>query len=118
MLNYNFDRVFKARGIDRPFSYLKKLGFTDNMAVKINRNRVVQLHVKHMEQLCLLLGCTPNDLMMWEPENGGQVPENHPLQQIRRNDEQVEITQMLNGIPLGKLTDIKKMIREQIENAE
>lgn len=118
MLNYNFDRVFKARGIDRPFRYLKKLGFTDNMAVKINRNRVVRIHVKDMELLCLSLRCTPNDFMAWEPENGEQVADNHPLYQIKRNEDQVEITKMLNSIPVDKLGDIKKLIREEVQNKD
>lgn len=118
MLNYNFDRVFKARGIDRPFSYLKKAGFSDNMAVKINRNKVVRLTLKHMELLCTLLRCTPNDFMVWEPEKGEQVSKDHPLHQIKRDEDQVAITQMLNSIPLGKLSDIKKLIQEQVQQPE
>ena len=118
MLRYNFDRVFKARGIDRPFSYLRKAGFTDNMAVNINRSKVTKLDVKFMEQLCLLLRCTPNDLMSWEPENSEQVPKDHPLYRIKRNEDQVEITKMINGIPLDKLGAIKKLIREEVQKKE
>lgn len=118
MLRYNFDRVFKARGIDRPFSYLRKAGFKDNMAVNINRSKVTKLDVKFMEQLCLLLRCTPNDLMSWEPENKEQVPENHPLYRIKRNEDQVEISKMLNSIPLDKLGAIKKLIREEVQKKE
>lgn len=118
MLKYNFDRVFKARGINRPFSYLKNAGFTVNMAVNINRSKVARLHVKHLEQLCLLLRCTPNDFMAWEPENEEQAPKNHPLYQIKRNEDQVEITKMLNSIPLDKLGAIKKLIREELQNKD
>ncbi len=118
MLKYNFDRVFKARGIDRPFSYLKNAGFTVNMAVNINQSKVARLHVKHLEQLCLLLRCTPNDFMAWEPENRDQVPEDHPLYQIKRNEDQVEITKMLNSIPLDKLGAIKKMIRDEVQKKD
>lgn len=118
MLKYSFDRVFKARGIDRPFSYLKRVGFSDNMAVNINRNKVARLHVKDMEQLCLLLHCTPNDFMVWEPENGEKVEDNHPLHKIRRNEDQVAITQMLNSVPLNKLAGIKKLIEEQVQPPE
>ena len=114
MMKYNFDRVFKARGIDRPFTYLKNAGFTDNMAVKINRNRVDKLSLIHMEQLCMMLRCTPNDFIVWESDRGGQVEESHPIFQLKRNEDQVEITQMLNGIPLGKLAEIKKLIQEQV----
>ncbi len=117
-MNYDFKRVFQARGIDRPFSFLKKVGFSDNFAVKVNQNKVVRLDLKHMEQLCLQLRCTPNDFMVWVPENGQKVDAEHPLQEIKRNDEQVEITQMLSKIPLGKLASIKKLIREQVQKPE
>lgn len=118
MMSYDFKRVIKARGIDYPFSFLKKCGFSDNFAVKVNQNKVIRLDLKHMEQLCLQLRCTPNDFMVWVPENGQKVEADHPLQEIRRNDEQVEITRMLSSIPLGKLAGIKKLIQEQVQKPE
>jgi DNA-binding Xre family transcriptional regulator len=118
MMSYNFDRVFKARGIDRPFSHLKKAGFSENFAVKVNQNKVVRMDLKDIEQLCLLLRCTPNDFMVWVPDKGIQVEADHPIQEIKRNDEQVEITKMLSSIPLGKLPGIKKLIQEQVQKPE
>lgn len=117
-MNYDFKRVFQARGIERPFSFLKKAGFSDNFAVKVNQNKVIRLDLKHMEQLCLVLRCTPNDFVVWVPDEGLQVETDHPLQEIKRNDEQVEITRMLSKIPLGKLAGIKKLIQEQVQKQE
>jgi DNA-binding Xre family transcriptional regulator len=118
MMNYNFDRVFKARGIDRPYSFLRKSGFSGNLAVKINRNKVVRLRLNHLERLCMLLRCTPNDFMIWEPDKGEQVSKDHPLNKLKRNEDQVAITQMLNSIPLDKLGNIKKLIEEQVQPPE
>ena len=68
MLYYNFDRIFRARAIDRPFSYLQKAGFSPNFASRIKNNRVSRLNLLQMERLCLLLKCTPLDFMEWKPE--------------------------------------------------
>ena len=40
MLTFNFTRIFKARGIDKPFSYLVKVGYSDNFATRIVNNRI------------------------------------------------------------------------------
>jgi DNA-binding Xre family transcriptional regulator len=115
MLKFSFNRVFNARGIKHPFTYLKKAGFKPNMAVNINRNKLTRLDLKSIEHLCLLLRCTPNDFVSWEPDSDGQAEKSHPLYKLRRTTDQVEINQMLSNIPLEKLPDIKKMIREQLD---
>jgi len=35
--------MFKARGIDKPFAFLQKAGFSDNFSSKIKNNRVSRL---------------------------------------------------------------------------
>ena len=43
MLTFNFSRIFKARGIEKPFSYLVKVGYSDNFATRIVNNRIKRL---------------------------------------------------------------------------
>jgi hypothetical protein len=40
MLKFNIGRILKARGIDRPFGYLTKEGFSKSFASRIRDNRV------------------------------------------------------------------------------
>ena len=115
MLNFNFSRVFKARGIDRPFSYLVKLGYSDNFATRITHSRIDKLNLREIEKLCNLLQCTPNDFIEWTPNNNDENNENHPLYSIRRTDKEIHLTQILNSIPLNKLDDIEKIINETIK---
>ena len=62
MLTYNFTRLFKARGIDKPFSYLVKAGYSPNFATGVVNNQVLRLNLTDIEKLCVLFQCTPNDL--------------------------------------------------------
>ena len=86
MIQYNFDRIFKARGIERPFSFLRKSGFSDNFATRVKNNRVARLELKYIEKLCLVLKCTPNDLMEWDPDDNNKIDPSHPLNQIKKSN--------------------------------
>jgi DNA-binding Xre family transcriptional regulator len=114
MIRYNFDRIFKARGIERPFTFLRKAGFSDNFATKINQNKVKRLNLEEIERLCVLLKCTPNDFFEWTPDSDNQVNEDHPLNDIRRSDIVIDITKTLNSVPLGQLAEIEQMIKDKI----
>ncbi len=115
MIRYNFDRVFKARGIERPFSYLRQAGFSDNFATKVKNNRVVRLNLKELEKLCLVLRCTPNDFCEWIKEKDTQVDSDHPINLIKRSDKVVDIIKTLNTVPLGQLDEIEGIIKEKIK---
>lgn len=115
MIKYNFERIFKARGISRPFSFLKANNFSDNFASRIKNNRVARLDMKHLERLCLLLKCTPNDIMEWNPESNTDYDASHPLNEIRRTINEVDLVKTISSIPLGKLEEIENLIKEKIE---
>ncbi|MDX9846245.1 MAG: helix-turn-helix transcriptional regulator [Tenuifilaceae bacterium] len=117
MIRYNFNRVFKARGIDKPFSFLKQSGFSDSFASKVKNGNVSRLNLKLIERLCLHLRCTPNDFMEWTPDTDKDIDENHPLNQIRRSDRIIDITRTLNSVPLGQLEEIEKLIKDTIKTA-
>lgn len=112
MLRYNFDRVFMARGIHHPFTYLKNAGFSITFASRVKNRRVARLNTDMLERLCMVLRCTPNDLMEWIPDD--ELDEKHPLQRIRRSDLQVDISRTLNSIPIDQLSEIDQMIKAKI----
>ena len=116
MIIYNFDRIFKARGIDKPFSFLKRAGFSDSFASKVKNSKVSRLDLRMLERLCIQLRCTPNDFMEWEPDNDNDIDKDHPLNLIRKSDKIVDITKTLNSVPLGRLEEIEKLIKDNISN--
>ena len=116
MLRYNFSRILKARGIEKPVVYLKSAGFSTNFAVKVMYNRVVRINLRELERLCLLLQCTPNDFYEWIPEKDTQTDANHPLNAIKKSDKVIDLTKMLNSIPLAYLEDIESVINEKMKS--
>ncbi len=115
MIRYNFNRIFKARGIEKPFTYLSKAGFSQNFATKVKNNRVARLNMNELEKLCIILCCTPNDLCEWVPEKDVQLDLTHPLQTIKRTEKVIDITKILNSIPLEYLEDIESVIAEKVK---
>jgi len=115
MLTFNFSRIFKARGIEKPFSYLVRIGYSDNFATRIVNNRIKRLDLTDLEKLCELLQCTPNDLLEWIPESKDKTNDKHPLISIMRSDKVVQLTQILNSVPLDKLSEIESVIKKEIE---
>ena len=114
MLKFNFPRVFKARGIDRPSRFLVSHGYSTNMATRMVNDRTRQLNVKDVEKLCLILNCTPNDFFDWIPEKNDINMENHPLNALKRSDK-VILAQLINDIPMDRLADIEKLVKKELE---
>jgi DNA-binding Xre family transcriptional regulator len=115
MLTFNFTRIFKARGIDKPFSYLTSLGYSANLATRIANNRIRRFDLHYVETFCEILQCTPNDLLQWFPSGKQKDNEKHPLFPLKRTDRVVHLTHMLSAIPLDKLSKIEDMIQKELE---
>ncbi len=114
MLEYNFTRVMKARGIDKPFRFLRDAGFSVNFASKIKNNKVRRLEVTQLEKLCKLFKCTPDDMMVWTPEGDDVADKTHPLNKIRRTDVDIDMLKTINSIPLEQLERIDKLIKDEL----
>ncbi|MBP1619151.1 MAG: hypothetical protein H6Q14_2978 [Bacteroidetes bacterium] len=116
MLRFNFDRLLKARGIDRAYSYFVKNGFGKGPAYRFSINKGTQLDLPTLERLCVLFRCTPNDLLEWKPDKGEGISEGHPLLSLYREEQQiVEMTKLLHSIPMEKMAEIQNLIRGELE---
>ncbi|MFC2138148.1 helix-turn-helix domain-containing protein [Bacteroidota bacterium] len=118
MLSYNFNRIFKARAVEKPFTYLRNAGFSDKFATKIKNNKIARINLREIERLCILLRCTPNDFFEWTPDKDNQIDSEHPIYKIKKSDKVVDITKTLNSVPLDQLDEIEEMIKNKIMNSE
>jgi DNA-binding Xre family transcriptional regulator len=109
MLTLNLNPIFKIRGIERPFTYLVKNGFSRHAATLLinGKNKVYRLD--HVERLCELLICEPNDLLSWIPDKEHSYPENYPLARLKYHETD-NIKDTLEKTPLSEL----KIITENI----
>lgn len=113
MLYFNAMRVLELRGVERPYSYLRRNGFTHSMARSIFGGRVLQIRVEQIEQLCLLLNCVPSDLFEWrDGGDGKQIAENHAIHALTRGNSATHISRMVKDIPVEKLDRLGAMIEE------
>lgn len=110
MLQINLTRIFKARGIEQPYKYLVQNGFVPFTAHKYKNGKVDHIRLDHIEKLCTLLNCTPNDILEWRPDDLLEDRANHPLQKIRTRDKKLEIGKLLNNFSLEKLEEIEKIL--------
>lgn len=113
MLNLNLLRIFRARSIDQPYKFLVSNGFVPFTAHKYKNGKVEHIRLDHIEKLCILLNCTPNDLFEWVPNDLLDDTRDHPLQSIRKRDKKIEINRLLSKLPLHQLEEIQKMIQDK-----
>jgi hypothetical protein len=107
MLRYDLQRVFDLRGISRPYAYLIEHGFTITTSNRLLSGKVNGLNLGFVEKLCILLKCTPNDLLSWTPGKNEQLPPDLPIKALTRSNDIAAFAQMRSNLPLDELE--KKM---------
>lgn len=111
MLSFNVSSVFKARGIDNPYYYLVKLGLSPYTVNNILYKSVRSLDLRHVELLCKVLVCEPNDLLVWTPDKNQFYPDNLPLQKLKTKPVPIDVQQTLSSIPYKELVEIGNQIK-------
>lgn len=112
MLYFNVRRMLDLRGIDKPYTFLVKNGFVSQTATNIINNQIARITPAQLEKLCLLLNCTPNDLIDWRPSANSAVPENHPLRTLVKEKTPSPISEMVRDLPIEKLSRLESLINE------
>ncbi len=114
MLAFNLKRIFAARGIEKPFTYMVRKGFSDSFSSSIINGRKHQMNLREVERLCELFKCTPNDLLEWTPSAEQAIQKDHPLKPLERTNKVEGLTQLLSSVPLDKLTHIETLIKREL----
>lgn len=102
----------RRREIENPYRFLVQNGFNYHTAGNLLRNERDSLSYKHLEKLCLLLHCTPNDLFVWKKPKDVSIAEHHPLHQLKPKPQDINVLEKLRKLPLDKLEQIKQFIKE------
>lgn len=111
MLVFNPRRMFSRRMVERPHSELVKNGFAKSSATNLLNYDNRRLMIEHVEKLCLMLNCTPNDLFEWRGRKSETLPENHALNALKRDDKAENMTEMIKNIPVEKLAQVGELLR-------
>lgn len=111
MLKYNLKRLITNRAVLQPVGYLKKFGITKQTASRIVGGRFATLKLSQLENLCIAFNCTPNDLFEYTPDDKIKT-QNHPLTTLIRNEQSKKVQEILNDIPIDKLSAFTNKIDE------
>ncbi len=112
----NISRVLALKGIDNAYAYLKKQGYKHNKAYHLAYSLRQKVDLSDLEEICLQLNCTPNDLLEWNPSHTEHDIAGHALQSIRRKEAAVGLVKLVQGLPVEKMDEIEKFILETIGN--
>ena len=109
MLILNLAPVFVVRGIQNPFGFLVKSGISRHSASSLLDNTIKSVNLAHLEILCHILVCEPNDLLKWIPDKSSLLPITHPLHNLKTTNT-VGINEVIAAIPFKELKSITKTI--------
>lgn len=111
MLYFNYKRLFELRGIKNPFKYLMENGFSRAKAYKITSSYPTSMKLDNIDKMCTLFSCTPNDILTWVPNKDSQIPENHPLQKLKKV-EVLNFTSITKDVPVSQIPELLKSLQE------
>jgi DNA-binding Xre family transcriptional regulator len=112
MLFYNVKRVLELRGVEKPYSFLARKGFVSHTITNFLSNSVGYIKAEQMEKLCILFNCTPNEFYEWRPDKSTSLPEDHPLQALKRHIPSPHISNLVKDVPVEKMRELEAFIND------
>jgi DNA-binding Xre family transcriptional regulator len=110
LVSLNLTPIFKARGIDRPYTFLVKAGLSPHSTNAILNSKTRIFRLDHIELLCRVLVCEPNDLVVFTAVNNQHLYPDHPLNNLKQTETAKDIKETLATIPFKQLKEITKQI--------
>ena len=112
MLTLNIQQICAQRHINQPFTYLRSLGFTNSTAHQLLNQKNSGIKLQHLELLCSALRCTPNDLIIYSPDKGKKLPDNHPLLELQARVTPDNLTNAIQNLSLEKLKELNQFVAQ------
>jgi DNA-binding Xre family transcriptional regulator len=112
MLTLNLTPIFTLRGITKPYAFLVKEGFSPNTAHRLINSETRVFKLDHIEKLCTVLVCEPNDLLLWTPPKNQKVNPDFPLSKLIQTKNNLAPNNPLAQIPYKELKNITNTIIE------
>jgi len=111
MIFFNFTRIFKLKGIAKPFTHLVNSGYSPGYATKITNNRVQEINLDRLEKFCKDFNCTPNDILDYRPNTNDNLPKDHALHTLTKKEIENEIIGKINAMSADKIQQIHDIIK-------
>ncbi len=118
MLIWDFIKVFKMRGIRRPYSYLRSIGFSHSLAHRIGTNKIDKLSLDNLEKLCEHLKCTPHDFLVWKPRKAQAEDEHHALRILLPDKSGTRAANLLKKLTLEQIRKLERKVLDDTDGDE
>lgn len=102
-----------ACGYRTHFSTLVRWGIPHNTALKMLKGKIEKIDFRQLALLCETLHCTPQDLLIYQAEEG-RIPLSHPLQAWRER-ELPKVDQLRSGMSMAELQELEVKLKEILE---
>ena len=112
MLKLNLNPIFKAKGIEKPYSFLVKSGFTYSAARGILYGNKTSFQLRHIEMLCKLFQCTPNDILFYKPDKNNELPPDHPLNALNIQLTDFNLSEVLSNLTISQINNLAQVIKD------
>ncbi len=108
MLSLNLTPIFELRGIEKPYTFLVKAGLSPHSATTILNRQTRIFRLDHIELLCNVLVCEPNDLLEWTPNKGEIQAESKPLFKLRQQPKDTTWQDTISTMSFKELREMTK----------
>lgn len=115
MLKLNINALCITRGVQYPLVYLQKIGIPRHSARNMLNGTPTHLNFRYLNILCKAFVCTPNDLLEYTPAQNEQLPPDHPLLELKRENSGFNLLQYTAKMPL---TELHQLIRQIQTNSD
>ncbi len=110
MLYLDIVKACNNKGIDDPKRWMVKNGFSHVTAARLTQNTQASINYNILEKLCLLLFCTPNELLSWQPKDNATAQSTHPLQKLKHVAKEDSVAGKLKVLPPEKIAAVQKFL--------
>ena len=106
MITINIRRVAHLKGIERPYTFLTKGGFTHHIAKQFIAGRVKRLHFDDLEKLCRLFQCMPHELYDYSRTTQLADPANDLLAILKKVEPAADIQGIIRSLSLQQMEEL------------
>jgi DNA-binding Xre family transcriptional regulator len=112
----NLRNVFLSKGITSPHAWLVKHGIDSDTATRLLNPKRKHVSLKHIDIICYELRLTPNDIMLWQPNNKNQDIADHPLQDMRTGQPNPDLNYLTKKASMAVIKKTEAFMKQ--ENAK
>ncbi len=120
MLQFKVKEVMLAAGIANPYSWLVKYPkFSQRKANGLLNQTAKTITLKDISKLCMLLNCTPNDLLFWAADKRQLISAAHPCNtQLTPPNPDANWEQLLVQIPKSDVIGIHAKVVAMVQEVK